>query len=315
MSGGFDSLGLMPELVQAIDELGWLLPTDIQDEAIPLIMGGGDVMAAAETGSGKTAAFALPIIQCVHERIKNLSVNTSSSISISESGAGMRPNKITKKGGVPIQLSLTDKDPGLDIDDSGLCCDSASVEGWVGARGTHGVRSGKYFYECIVSSNGICRVGWSTIAAHLELGKDTHGFGYGGTGWISNDGKFEKYGERFQNRDAIGCYIDLLGRSISFSRNGKMLGKAFDLPPSTAGSVFFPAVLIQRSEMVVNFGQHPFKFPPKEVGYRALSEASADSIFRSDASEVYANNTGRQYGTILYFQYCFITGQFTSKHN
>ncbi len=43
------------------------LPTPIQTEAIPLILGGGDIMAAAETGSGKTGAFALPILQTVHE--------------------------------------------------------------------------------------------------------------------------------------------------------------------------------------------------------------------------------------------------------
>jgi ATP-dependent RNA helicase DDX1 len=63
MSGGWDAIGLMPELIRAVDELQWQLPTDIQDEAIPLILGGGDVMAAAETGSGKTAAFSLPMIQ------------------------------------------------------------------------------------------------------------------------------------------------------------------------------------------------------------------------------------------------------------
>lgn len=45
------------------------LPTPIQTEAIPLILGGGDVMAAAETGSGKTGAFVLPILQTVHENI------------------------------------------------------------------------------------------------------------------------------------------------------------------------------------------------------------------------------------------------------
>lgn len=45
MAGGFDSLGLMPELIRAADEIGWYLPTDVQDEAIPLILGGGDVIA------------------------------------------------------------------------------------------------------------------------------------------------------------------------------------------------------------------------------------------------------------------------------
>ena len=45
------------------------LPTPIQAEAVPLILGGGDVMAAAETGSGKTGAFALPVLQIVHETL------------------------------------------------------------------------------------------------------------------------------------------------------------------------------------------------------------------------------------------------------
>ncbi len=45
------------------------LPTPVQSESIPLILGGGDVMVAAETGSGKTGAFALPILQVVHETL------------------------------------------------------------------------------------------------------------------------------------------------------------------------------------------------------------------------------------------------------
>lgn len=48
------------------------LPTDVQAEAIPLILGGGDVLMAAETGSGKTAAFCLPILQIVWETLKDL---------------------------------------------------------------------------------------------------------------------------------------------------------------------------------------------------------------------------------------------------
>lgn len=48
------------------------LPTDVQAEAIPLILGGGDVLMAAETGSGKTGAFCLPILQIVWETFKDL---------------------------------------------------------------------------------------------------------------------------------------------------------------------------------------------------------------------------------------------------
>lgn len=48
------------------------LPTDVQAEAIPLILGGGDVLMAAETGSGKTGAFCIPILQIVWETLKDL---------------------------------------------------------------------------------------------------------------------------------------------------------------------------------------------------------------------------------------------------
>ena len=57
---------MLPELVQAVDEIGWSLPTDIQAEAIPLILGGGDVLMAAETGSGKTGAFRCVCISRCH---------------------------------------------------------------------------------------------------------------------------------------------------------------------------------------------------------------------------------------------------------
>jgi ATP-dependent RNA helicase RhlE len=59
----FNSLGLSPALVLAAGELGFATPTPIQLEAIPAILRGADVLGAAQTGSGKTAAFALPLLQ------------------------------------------------------------------------------------------------------------------------------------------------------------------------------------------------------------------------------------------------------------
>ena len=47
MSGGFQDLGLLPELVKATQDMGWVLPSDVQDEAIPLMLGGGDVMVVS----------------------------------------------------------------------------------------------------------------------------------------------------------------------------------------------------------------------------------------------------------------------------
>ena len=59
----FDSFGLHPDLLRAIAEAGYTTPTPIQAQAIPLIVEGRDVMGAAQTGTGKTAAFTLPILQ------------------------------------------------------------------------------------------------------------------------------------------------------------------------------------------------------------------------------------------------------------
>ncbi|KFG30722.1 putative ATP-dependent RNA helicase DDX1, partial [Toxoplasma gondii TgCatPRC2] len=66
----FEELGVCPEIIKAVEEDDWLLPTPIQAESIPLILGGGDVCAAAETGSGKTGAFGLPALQIVHESLR-----------------------------------------------------------------------------------------------------------------------------------------------------------------------------------------------------------------------------------------------------
>ncbi|HEX5872474.1 MAG TPA: DEAD/DEAH box helicase [Longimicrobium sp.] len=59
----FEPLGLSPALLRAVTELGYTRPTPIQEQSIPPALTGADVLACAMTGSGKTAAFALPIIQ------------------------------------------------------------------------------------------------------------------------------------------------------------------------------------------------------------------------------------------------------------
>ncbi|XP_033119042.1 probable ATP-dependent RNA helicase DDX47 [Anneissia japonica] len=68
----FDSLGLVDVLCEACAELKWKSPTKIQREAIPVALQGKDVIGLAETGSGKTAAFALPILQALLETPQRL---------------------------------------------------------------------------------------------------------------------------------------------------------------------------------------------------------------------------------------------------
>ena len=59
----FDELGLRPELVRAVAGAGYTDPTSIQERAIPVVLEGRDLIACAQTGTGKTAAFLLPILQ------------------------------------------------------------------------------------------------------------------------------------------------------------------------------------------------------------------------------------------------------------
>ena len=59
----FKDLGLSPDIQQALDELGYEDPTPIQEQAIPELLGGHDVIGQAQTGTGKTAAFGLPLLQ------------------------------------------------------------------------------------------------------------------------------------------------------------------------------------------------------------------------------------------------------------
>ena len=59
----FDELGLAPELLKAVSDKGYETPTPIQAQAIPIVLSGKDLMGGAQTGTGKTAAFTLPLLQ------------------------------------------------------------------------------------------------------------------------------------------------------------------------------------------------------------------------------------------------------------
>ena len=59
----FDSLNLIEPLLKSIKEEGYVTPTPIQEQAIPIVLRGSDLLGSAQTGTGKTAAFAIPILQ------------------------------------------------------------------------------------------------------------------------------------------------------------------------------------------------------------------------------------------------------------
>ncbi len=70
----FTELGLRAEILRSISEQGYDTPTPIQAQAIPLVLEGRDLMAAAQTGTGKTAGFTLPILQMLSTRDNGLSL-------------------------------------------------------------------------------------------------------------------------------------------------------------------------------------------------------------------------------------------------
>jgi ATP-dependent RNA helicase RhlE len=64
----FESLGLIEPILKALQKEGYEKPTPIQEQAIPIVLNGRDLLGCAQTGTGKTAAFALPVIQLLHQK-------------------------------------------------------------------------------------------------------------------------------------------------------------------------------------------------------------------------------------------------------
>jgi ATP-dependent RNA helicase RhlE len=105
----FSNLGLSPEIIRAVTELGYNQPTPIQKQAIPVVLAGGDIMAGAQTGTGKTASFTLPLLH-------RLSANKS----ISSNSQGFSPIRAliltpTRELAAQVQESVCDYGKYLDL--------------------------------------------------------------------------------------------------------------------------------------------------------------------------------------------------------
>lgn len=71
---GFESMGLEPRLLKSIFKMGWVAPTPVQSQGIPLALEGSDILTKAKTGSGKTAVYLIPIIQRILTRLTQGSI-------------------------------------------------------------------------------------------------------------------------------------------------------------------------------------------------------------------------------------------------
>jgi len=69
----FSDLNLLQNIQHAIADEGYTIPTPIQQQAIPIVLEGTDLVGCAQTGTGKTAAFAIPILNNLHRIVGSLS--------------------------------------------------------------------------------------------------------------------------------------------------------------------------------------------------------------------------------------------------
>jgi ATP-dependent RNA helicase RhlE len=123
----FDQLGLSAELLRAIDDKGYRQATAIQQQAIPLVLEGKDILAGAQTGTGKTAGFTLPLLQrlqnrpsggrCVRVLILTPTRELAAQVGDSVRDYGRHlPFRVTEIfGGVSINVQISKLRKGVDI--------------------------------------------------------------------------------------------------------------------------------------------------------------------------------------------------------
>jgi ATP-dependent RNA helicase RhlE len=120
----FDNLGLEPRLLQAVAAMGYTRPTPIQRDAIPYVLEGRDVVGCAQTGTGKTAAFVLPLMQRVPAKPggpRALVVTPTRELALQIEGVAAEVSKVTKHrvavvyGGVGYEPQIKALKRGVDI--------------------------------------------------------------------------------------------------------------------------------------------------------------------------------------------------------
>ena len=125
----FETLGLSPALLRALADHGYATPTPIQEQAIPLVLAGHDVLGGAQTGTGKTAAFGLPLLQRLAKETppkgprkpralvlvptRELAVQVADSLK--DYGRHLRLNVTMLFGGVGMQPQVDNLRRGVDI--------------------------------------------------------------------------------------------------------------------------------------------------------------------------------------------------------
>lgn len=123
----FKDLSLIPPIMKALDMTGYTTPTEIQYQSIPYVLKGNDIIGCAQTGTGKTASFAIPVLQLLHQNASTqkkvraliLTPTRELAIQISENfemyGKFLPLKHLAVFGGVPQGKQVTALNKGVDI--------------------------------------------------------------------------------------------------------------------------------------------------------------------------------------------------------
>ncbi|XP_023345250.1 heterogeneous nuclear ribonucleoprotein U-like protein 1 [Eurytemora carolleeae] len=176
---------------------------------------------------------------------------------------------------------------------------------WVyaGCRATHGISSGKIFFEVTyldtmkvwTDKDGFhldLRVGWSTNAASMQLGENDKSWCYSSAeGKKASNKEFLEYGAKFERGDVVGAYLDMGEEMVTmiFTKNGETQGEAYSFPRAElGGEALFPHILTRNVKFECNFGKKKDGTelaPLKEAleGYTQIAKCEAETLIRGDS--------------------------------
>lgn len=113
----FSKYHIVPELKKSLDELGFKKPTDIQFKSIPQILSGQDILAIAQTGTGKTAAFAIPLISMLQEhKDRAVDQNVKAVVMVPTRELAIQIEEVFKELGKYTDVEVISLIGGVDID-------------------------------------------------------------------------------------------------------------------------------------------------------------------------------------------------------
>ena len=112
----FQEMGLSDAVLRALEEAGFSEPTPIQEQVIPLQIGHNDVIGQAQTGTGKTAAFGIPLIERLSPRQRDDGKHTTDALILTYSGTGLPSFEELRKIGLYKSLSIVTIYGGVSIE-------------------------------------------------------------------------------------------------------------------------------------------------------------------------------------------------------